>query len=133
MSGRTAVYRAYDSRGRLLYIGISKDWGTRWSQHAKTSPFYPHVAELQVRWCATRAIARKIEAFAIEHEQPPGNRIWPPERGLIARWWCAGCGTGYSDWEGSPMPWAFGTADRCPDLSHSDDLTPCGGELVRVR
>lgn len=37
---RTALYRIFGDADLLLYIGISKDFGTRWKQHAKAQPWW---------------------------------------------------------------------------------------------
>jgi predicted GIY-YIG superfamily endonuclease len=39
-SERTALYHVFGDADLLLYIGISKDFGTRWKQHAKVQPWW---------------------------------------------------------------------------------------------
>lgn len=76
----TAVYRAYDSDGSLLYVGIAKNWGSRWAQHAEHSPFFGEVARLEVRYVASREEALTVEADAIRTERPVWNKAHAPRR-----------------------------------------------------
>lgn len=92
----TAIYRAYDASGALLYVGIAKNWGKRWAQHAALAPFFEQVARLEVRWAPSREAAEKIERQAIEKERPLWNQrytgrtrrtrfrvLWPAPPGLV--------------------------------------------------
>lgn len=69
----TALYRAYDTEGQLLYIGMAADWGHRWSRHRTRSSFYDQVARLDIEWHPTRAAASNAECKAIEDEHPIHN------------------------------------------------------------
>lgn len=69
----TALYRAYDADGQLLYVGIAIDWGHRWSHHRQRSRFYDQVARLDIEWLPTRAAAIAAEIKAIADEQPLHN------------------------------------------------------------
>lgn len=69
----TALYRAYNSDGVLLYVGIAVDWGARWAQHRATAPYYNAVARLEIEWLPTRAAAKIAEREAVEKEQPLHN------------------------------------------------------------
>lgn len=73
MDERTALYKAFDAGGRLLYVGIARNWGSRWSQHAERSPFYATVARLEIEWCVSRAAALAREAELIRSKRPAHN------------------------------------------------------------
>jgi len=47
MAERTALYRIWGSADLLLYIGISKDFGARWKQHAKQQPWWDEMKRLR--------------------------------------------------------------------------------------
>jgi GIY-YIG catalytic domain-containing protein len=70
---RTALYRIYDTAGDLLYVGISKDFGYRWKQHAKAQPWWPEVQRQTVEWHPDRPTAAASEVAAIEAEKPRYN------------------------------------------------------------
>lgn len=77
MNERTALYRLFDKKGRLLYAGISNDPAFRWKQHRGDKGWWPHVADKQVTWYATRALALQAEALAIRTENPVHNTVRP--------------------------------------------------------
>jgi predicted GIY-YIG superfamily endonuclease len=70
---RTALYRMYDTSAALLYIGITKDFGTRWKQHAESKAWYPEVQRQTVEWFDTRTAAEAAEETAIKAERPRHN------------------------------------------------------------
>lgn len=65
----TALYKAYDADGALIYVGISGDWAKRLCQHRGASPWYYDIARLEVEWFSDRwqALARE-KALIAEHE-----------------------------------------------------------------
>ena len=69
---RTAVYRFYDARGRLLYVGITMNIKQRWAEHERM-PWWPQVARRKVVWYDTRAKAAASELKAIREEGPVHN------------------------------------------------------------
>ena len=71
---RTALYHIYDARDELLYVGISKDFGTRWKQHAKAQPWWPDVERQTVKWYGSRPDAEAAEKVAIKLERPKYNK-----------------------------------------------------------
>ncbi|MGA4875918.1 GIY-YIG nuclease family protein [Streptomyces lydicamycinicus] len=77
MNERTAVYRLFDSEGRLLYVGISNDPGFRWKQHRGDKQWWQHVADKTVTWYDTRMLALQAEALAIHTEAPMYNTVKP--------------------------------------------------------
>ena len=77
MNERTALYRLFDKRGGLLYVGISNDPAFRWKQHRGDKGWWPQVADRQVTWYATRLLALQAEALAIQTEWPIYNTVRP--------------------------------------------------------
>jgi len=73
LSECTALYRAFDSGGLLLYVGISKNFGVRWRHHAKNQPWWDEVQRLTVDLCASRSEAMAAELAAIRTEGPKYN------------------------------------------------------------
>ena len=71
---RTALYRLFDSRGDLLYIGIAADPERRQKEHAGNKAWWPQVAVHSVEWHDTRDLALAAEARAIQAERPRYNR-----------------------------------------------------------
>jgi hypothetical protein len=66
-----AVYRMFDQKGRLLYIGISGRAG-RFNEHA-TKRWFPLVSVITLEWHATHAEAILAERRAISAEKPRYN------------------------------------------------------------
>lgn len=71
---RTHLYRAFDERGVLLYIGIGRNWARRWVQHAERAPFYDEVCALAIETYDSRDAALEAERKAIRFEHPLHNR-----------------------------------------------------------
>ena len=78
-SERTALYRLYNTADELLYVGISSNFGHRWTAHAHVQPWWPEVQRQTVEWYPSRAEALTAETAAIETENPRYNG------GLLAR------------------------------------------------
>ena len=74
-----AVYRAYDHRGNLVYVGVAEDWGRRWYQHSRKKRFFPFVRELHIDWFSTREEALAHEAKLIGEHQPIFNTTGVPK------------------------------------------------------
>jgi predicted GIY-YIG superfamily endonuclease len=70
---RTALYRLFDSEGRLLYVGIAFDPRSRLSDHARQKEWWPTVADRTIEWHATRTEAAAAEVTAIRSEKPLYN------------------------------------------------------------
>jgi GIY-YIG catalytic domain len=82
---RAALYRFYDSRENLLYVGISVDPWRRWREHVLTQPWYPQAKHWTVTWYDTEKQAEAAEDLAIQRERPRHNvagAIRPPEARL---------------------------------------------------
>lgn len=71
--GKTWLYIAHGSDGRVLYVGIARRWGMRWQQHEARSGFFSLVARLDVQQFETREEAELAERQAIARYQPPYN------------------------------------------------------------
>ncbi|MGW7053100.1 GIY-YIG nuclease family protein [Streptomyces sp. NPDC054887] len=76
----TALYRLYDSRGDLLYVGIANNPTTRWSYHAGEKTWWPQVARRTVEWFPLRAEAEQAETATIIKERPRYNVTHSPTR-----------------------------------------------------
>lgn len=73
---RTAVYRLYNSMGRLLYVGIAWNTRKRFAQHGKTQPWWKEVdmSQTEITWYGTRKLAKQQETVAIKTEFPLYNK-----------------------------------------------------------
>lgn len=72
--GRHDLYRFFDENGLLLYVGITKDFKKRKSQHAARSQWFHRAARHTLEPHPSRAAALAAEAAAILEEQPLFNR-----------------------------------------------------------
>lgn len=68
-----ALYRMYDERGRLLYVGITGDLGKRLGEHS-VKRWFPLVEKITLEWKATRAQAVLDERRTIAAEHPRYNQ-----------------------------------------------------------
>jgi predicted GIY-YIG superfamily endonuclease len=75
VSERTAVYRVYGDTDDLLYVGVAKSFGRRWSQHSSAKPWWAEVRRQTVDWFPTRQAALNAEATAIRDERPRYNTV----------------------------------------------------------
>lgn len=76
MSEETALYRIWGEADLLLYIGISNDFGRRWTEHAKKQPWWGEKRRLAVdEWYASRPEAETAETAAIKAEGPKYNIV----------------------------------------------------------
>jgi hypothetical protein len=46
--GRTALYKLYGQDDALLYVGISDNPRYRWTQHARTQPWWHEVVTREI-------------------------------------------------------------------------------------
>ena len=79
---RTALYRAYNGDGVLLYLGISSCAFRRLSQHLATSQWRYELASVNVQWFEGRAEAEAAEVQAIHAEHPLFNLTFNKGRGI---------------------------------------------------
>ena len=73
MSGKTYLYRLFDSEGRLLYIGISKSLMQRLSQHQLSKSWAKDVSRVECVAYEKRSAAEMAEIDAIGKEGPLYN------------------------------------------------------------
>jgi hypothetical protein len=69
----TTLYRAYDARDRLLYVGISDGEFIRLAQHAASAPWTMYAATITLKRYVRRADAEQAERAAILDEDPVWN------------------------------------------------------------
>lgn len=72
---KACVYRIYDARGELLYIGCSINVFVRSTAHATLKNWWRKVATIKVRHYKTDTAALSAEADAIFNESPKFNRL----------------------------------------------------------
>lgn len=73
------VYRAYDQRGTLLYVGFSRRVAARAAQHRKESlAWWSCCASWTVTTYASEAAARAAEKRAIRELEPVFNKLFNP-------------------------------------------------------
>jgi hypothetical protein len=70
------LYRHFDVRGSLLYVGISISAVARLCQH-RGSPWFREIVRVDIERCQTRELAEFLEASAIKNEKPRYNRMQP--------------------------------------------------------
>jgi hypothetical protein len=73
MKKRCALYRHFDARGRLLYVGISLNALSRLAEHSVNAKWYPNIVSVTLDHYPTVMEARAAERFAIVHEMPLHN------------------------------------------------------------
>jgi predicted DNA-binding transcriptional regulator AlpA len=71
---RTDLYRHYDARGRLLYVGISLSAITRLSAHRNGSHWSDQICRIEIDTFDDRNVAIAAERRAIQEESPIYNR-----------------------------------------------------------
>jgi len=67
------LYRHYDKRGELLYVGISINAFTRLSSHLRKSHWSRSIRTMTIDYYDTRKEVRAAERAAIEREKPKHN------------------------------------------------------------
>lgn len=79
----TTLYRAYDDRDRLLYVGISDGEFIRLAQHAASAPWTMYAVTITLRRYTRRADAEQAEREAILGEDP----VWNVKGRPVARFY----------------------------------------------
>lgn len=100
------LYRYFDARGNLLYVGITENFERRENAHA-ASPFIRYAADATLELFDTRRRAAEAEQHAIRTEEPLYNlahvRNWErPERRRVLGMFLASVG--------EPEPYFLGNA-----------------------
>ncbi|MFJ8345095.1 GIY-YIG nuclease family protein [Streptomyces sp. NPDC094153] len=79
MDRRTALYRLFDTEGRLLYVGITFNPDNRWAEHATSKSWWVDVADKHVEWHESRTVAAAAEVAAIAAGLPLYNKHDSPQ------------------------------------------------------
>lgn len=72
---RPTVYRLYNKRGTLLYVGSTTNVGARLQNHRGSQPWWPQVRKVRLDHFETIAEARSTEGEAIYAERPRHNKV----------------------------------------------------------
>lgn len=72
-SGPTELYRHFDAKGVLLYVGISLSTANRLGQHRCVSPWSKRVTSITIERYPNRKAALDAERNAIQSEGPLYN------------------------------------------------------------
>lgn len=87
--GTHVLYRFYNSRDELLYVGITSNPMTRFRAHQSDKSWWPEVATINVENYASRRELLAAERAAIKAEHPryntTHNRALDAEARLLAR------------------------------------------------
>jgi predicted GIY-YIG superfamily endonuclease len=76
------VYRLFDGRGVLLYIGLTSDFGRRWKAHLRNKSWAAKVRSMTTVWYDDYEVAAQAEAVAIVAEYPLHNIAGVPAERL---------------------------------------------------
>lgn len=91
----TTLYRLFDAKAKLLYVGISDDWPIRLKQHSRSQDWFGEVRDVRLVEYPDREGAEQAEREAIDQEHPKYNTHFrQPVLGGDAhrlRWKCAHC------------------------------------------
>lgn len=71
---KVTLYRHYDSKDRLLYVGITGHKGLRFGQHSQGSDWWERVAYIKLEHFIYPEDAITAEQRAIMNEKPLFNR-----------------------------------------------------------
>lgn len=71
--GPAIVYRFFDGRGVLLYVGITQNFGQRWAKHERQQLWWAQVARSTLDIYPDWATACGVESTAIGVERPVYN------------------------------------------------------------
>jgi predicted GIY-YIG superfamily endonuclease len=69
-----ALYRFFDTDGRLLYVGVAMDPDRREIGHRSNSPWHHLATQRTDEWLSSRPEAVAAEKRAIQSEHPAFNR-----------------------------------------------------------
>jgi hypothetical protein len=72
---QNALYRAFNSEGDLLYVGISLSPLTRIRQHRQTKDWWTEIANITIESFPDRSSASHAEVLAIQEERPRYNVV----------------------------------------------------------
>ncbi len=80
MDHHTVLYRLFDRRGGLMYVGITCGPGRRFTQHHRSQVWWEWVVGCTFEHYDTREEAMAAELAAIANEEPAFNVAGRPER-----------------------------------------------------
>lgn len=81
---RCYLYRFFDAGGRLLYVGIARDLGSRLAAHRRRAEWWSCVSSGTIETHPGRSAAELAEAIAILSEHPLHN-VSRPKKEKIGR------------------------------------------------
>lgn len=76
------LYRFYAPDGALLYIGITKDLGTRLKAHNRQKDWFVEVADVKLEHFPSRDAVEAAERAAIANENPRWNIVHKRSKGV---------------------------------------------------
>lgn len=86
----TSLYVYRDTRGVVLYVGITSRGMNRSFEHAEAAPWWTYAATTSIQHYADRATALAAEAEAIRRFRPPFNKQhnldWSELREAYSEW-----------------------------------------------
>lgn len=71
------VYRAFDAKGQLLYVGCTMDIKRRRGEHKMSSKWWPAAVRFRVSGPYNYSVGRQLEREAIKGEHPLWNHNEP--------------------------------------------------------
>ena len=81
----TTLYRYFDSKSKLLYVGITKNQLNRFSTHSKEAPWFAEIATATFEQFISREKALEAETDAIGNEFPRFNKAGPTIKPELVR------------------------------------------------
>lgn len=69
------LYRMFNHKQQLLYVGITSNPSARFAQHARDKGWFPQIAEIRLEHHETRERLIAAEREAIKNENPRHNII----------------------------------------------------------
>lgn len=78
---KTAVYYHTDANGSLLYVGCAACPAQRFMGHRSIRSWATDVANIRIKWFATREEALAFESAEIMRLKPKHNTEWQPAKG----------------------------------------------------
>lgn len=79
------LYRFFNAEGELLYVGLTRDIGTRWKHHAADKEWFTEIASSTLEHFPTRDELVAAEKRAIRTEKPKYNIAGTPPRPRLSR------------------------------------------------
>jgi predicted GIY-YIG superfamily endonuclease len=81
-----AVYRFFDAKERVLYIGSTGNFPLRLAQHKSLSLWFAQVVRHECQHYLDREVAMAVEALAVLNEQPIFNKFFKRETSTTRAW-----------------------------------------------